>query len=659
MRKKSNKALKTIVISSILALVLILSVLQLAGVLNLNPFAVSDYHTGISPSSINYMNTEHKWQDCWHGQAVPGTGYPNQEMLPDTKYVTSFSRATGDDALSERINIQGNLYENEWVELCSVSKAYYNVYVRTDPSSATWEQIVGFGWSDPAKVVVVGGTGWRTANYNPVGGAEQEIWISSMEIRLIGSIVGALKVEAVWHFSTLFSNWDKTMSIDYAYLASGEGRINIEGHSQFDTPMYEIGDAVRIFVSADYSGATASGTGSWQLWAFPMRGGQGRMLNEWTDEYFREIYEWILPADAWVRGSSNSQWTLELHNTLFSTDYVMINTIDIKANAPPTPTILTSPEVPQVGEDILVTMSANTNVNTNEKIVKFIVRAVYTDNNFQFYYNQNVLVDAGSADPYTASTTIHPPRAGQFRLQVFAHDFPSGRQSEIPGEKVIEMHEGKYRLTIFVKDAYDSMPIQGARVQKVGSGEIKYSEPDGECWFDLDQGSYEFQITKNGYRSESRSWTITDGNKEVEALLTRTTSTWDLTVTVKTADAETVWGATVKVAGTEKLTIEDGSVTFKDVAEGDYTITANKGTLSGKKDVTLDRTRDIDIIIREGGGYEGGDGIDYLWYIIGGIVVVVILFGVLYYMKLRKSRGTKKKKGPGLISIIFKGKKRK
>ena len=659
MRKKSKHTLRIVAISLILALVLILSVLQLAGVVNLFPFAESDYNTGISPSSINYCNTEHKWQDCFNGQAVPGTGYPNQEMLPDTVYITSFSGATGDDALSERIGIVGNLFEDDWVEICNPRKAYYNVYVRTDPHSATWDQIIGLEWSDPAKVVVTGGTGWKTVTFDSWGGADQAVWMPPIEIRLKGSIVGALKVEARWEFVNPYipwNPWQKTMSIDYAYLASGEGRINIEGYSQYDVPMFEIGDTVPIYVSADYSGATGSGTGRWQLWAFPLRGGSGRLLNEWTYDYFRETYDWILPADAWVRGASDSKWRLELKNTLFSTDAIMVNTIDVKANAPPSPTILTSPEIPQVGEDISITMSANTNINTNEKVIKFIVRGVYTDDNYQFVY-KDVMVDAGTADPYTASTTIHPPRAGQFRLQVWAHD-EAGRQSENPGEKVIEMHEGKYRLTILVKDAYNSMPIQGARVQKVGSEEVKYSASDGECWFDLDQGMYEFQITKSGYRSESKSWSITDGNKEVEALLTRTTSTWDLTVTVKTEDLDTVWGATVKVGGTEKLTGEDGSVTFKDVAEGDYTVTAKKGTLSGKKEVNLDRTRDIDIIIREG-GYEPGEGIDYLWYIIGGIVIVVVLFGVMYYMRLRKAKGKgKKKKGQGLFDVIFRGKKK-
>lgn len=664
MRKKSNKALRSIIISSIITLVLILSVLQLAGVVNLFLFAESDYNTGINPGSINYCNTEHFTENVWKGQNKPGTGYPYKEMLPDTRYVTSFSGATGDDALSERIGVASNIYENSWFESSHpTGRMYYKASIRTDPHQADWTQIIGLNYYDSTKVTVTGGTGYKYVDPDSGWGGERASRTGdSIEIRLKGSVVGALKVEAVWEFNDgpllpWTPDWWRTMSIDYAYLISGEGRINIEGYSQYDVPMFELGDTVPIYVSADYSGKTAEATGSWQLWAFPLRGGPGRMIKEWTYDYFRETYQWILPADAWVRSASDSRWRLELHNTLFSTDAIMVNTIDIKANAPPSPTILTSPAVPQVGEDISITVSANTNINTNEKVIKFIVRGVYTDDNYQFV-DKDVMVDVGTADPYTASTTIRPPRAGQFRLQVWAHD-EAGRQSETPGEKVIEMHEGKYRLTIIVKDAYNSIPIEGARVQKIGSEDIKYSAADGKCWFDLDQGSYEFQITKSGYRSESKSWTITDGNKEVIALLTRTTSTWDLTVTVKTADAETVWGATVKIGGTEKLTGEDGSVTFTDVAEGDYTVTAQKGTLSGSKEVNLDRTRDIDIIIREGGIVPGIEG-DYLWYILGGVIVVVAIFGIMYYRKLKKVRGAgKKKKGPGLFDRIFKGKKKR
>ncbi|MBE3122994.1 MAG: carboxypeptidase regulatory-like domain-containing protein [Thermoplasmata archaeon] len=634
MRKRLKKNLSIGLITTFLVVVLIVSALQLTGFIHI--LAVSDYNTGISPDQINYCNTQRFWQDCWNGQAVPGTGYPNQEMMPDVKYITSFSGATGDDALSERISIVGNLYEDDWVEVSHPNRGYYSVYIRTDPQDPNWQQIVGWTWSDPQKVIVTGGTGWRTCNYNPLGGAAQEIWISPIEIRLKGSIVGAIKVEATYEFSGLISTWQKTMSIDYAYLASGNGKINVEGYTQQDVPMFEIGDTVPIYVEADYSGATASDTGRWQLWAFPLRGGSGRLLNEWNYDYFRETYQWTLPSDAWVRGATTSKWRLELRNTLFSTDAVMINTIDVKANAPPTPTISTSPDVPQVGQAITVTMSANTNANTNERILKFIVRGVYLDNNFQFVL-KDVTPTPGTADPYTATTTITPPRAGRFRLQVWAHDV-AGRESEVPAEKTIEMHEGNYRLTVTVYDQYNSFVITGATVARTG-GESKTTDSLGRCWFDLNQGSYEFQIQKQGYRAVTQSWTIAS-DKDVSVYLTRTTNTWDLDVTVKDSNGSTVWGATVKVGGTEKLTDQTGIANFRDLAEGDYIVTAEKGTKSGEQDVTLDRSKSISITIKEGGGGDGElDSMTLLLYAAAAIGVLVAIVAAYYYMKRKRQAG--------------------
>ena len=661
MRKKSNKALRSVAISSILALVLILSVLQLAGVVNLFPFAESDYNTGINPSTINYMETEHHtfppWQPTWSGNTYGIWTELIQDNANDP-IVTSYR--SDPLVLSESISCYGVISYDPWAYYYNPHWGWYQVDIMTDPSSG-WINIMDDGWTSPTYIHWVSGSIERQS-YGWTGQQADYFDIPPVTFKIKGQIVGALRVKQMVRGTDAWGTVSTHVaSTDYVYLISGDGCINIEGHNPQDVPMFEIGETVPIYVSADYSGHTVGGNGRWQLWAFPLRGGPGRMLNEWTYDYFRETYYWELPPDAWVRCEGigcDSNWRLELHNTLFLTDSIIFATIDIRANAPPTPTILTSPDIPQVGQDISITMSANTNINTHNKIIKFIVRGVYTDNNYQFVY-KDVMVDAGTADPYTASTTIHPPRAGQFRLQVWAHDSPSGRQSEIPGEKIIEMHVGNYRLTMIVIDQYNSLPIEGVKVEKIGgSDEIKYTNPQGQCWFDLDQGTFSFQFTKKGYRAESKSFSVTS-DKEETIPMTRTTSTWDLTVTVKTADADTVWGATVKVGGTERLTTEDGSVTFTDVAEGDYTVTASKGTLSGKKEVNLDRTRDIDIIIREGGIIPPIELDDYLWYIVGGGIAIVVLFGVMYYLKLRKVRGTGKKKGPGLIDRIFKGKKKR
>ena len=641
MKKKSKKQLKiflAIIIVTVLLLVPLFQVLGLVNVFDL--FAVSDYHTGIHPSSINYCNTEHLWEQCWQGQATPGfIGYPYSEMMPDTKYVTSFSGATGNGALSERISIVGNLYEDDWVEASVPEKGYYRVSIKENPTSTVWTTIVDLNWYDPVNVVVEGNIGWQS--YTPdvwFSSPEQSVKLLPIEIRLIGSHVGALKVEQVVDFfSGVFPwnpHWQKTMSIDYAYLISGEGSINIQGYESWETPMYEIGETVLIQVSADYSGSTVGETGRWQLWAFPLRGGSGRMIKEWNYDYFRETYNWQLPFDAWVRGASDSKWRIELRNTLFSTDAIKVNTIDIKANAPPTPTITVTPMNPQIEDTVTISISVNTNQYTNEKTTSFWVSATETATNTQFVY-KSVTPDIGSADPYTATTTIQPRKAGSIYIEVWAHD-EAGRESAVPGIATIVAHEGSYRLSLTVLNDYNSLAIEDVRVQQTG-GSIKYTDSQGKCWFDVNKGSYSFQFTKAGYKAKMGSWTLTNSDRDEIARMTRTTNTWDLTVTVQTEDENTVWGAQVTVGTLHMNTDTSGTCVFKDLPEGEYIVTAKNENLEGSKDVNLDRSQSITVIITEPSPPPPPPG-EMDWLLIGGIVgaIVIILAGVYVYYKERK-----------------------
>jgi len=397
----------------------------------------TDYHTGIPLSQVNNLNTEHRTFDVWKGQNCPGSDFPYKEMMPDTKYVTAFRTTGGETIYSERIAIQSNLFEDSLVEGWHPNKMYYNVFLN---EGSGWRKIVGLNFLDSTYCKLVGGTSWKNVNYNPVGLFEQEIWAPAIEVQLKGAHVGALKVEAVFQFqaSILPIYEDKTMAVDYVYLISGQGRMNIQGYQSYEVPQFEIGETVPIYVSADYSGPTVGENGRWQLWAFPLRGGEGRLIKEWNYDYFREVVQWQLPTDAWIRGSSDSRWRLELHNTLFTTDAIMVNTIDIKANAPPTPTVSYTPLQPLLGDPIVVSISGNTNRLTNESIVKYVVSGVYADTNYRFFDTYVPL--SGATDPFPATVTVTPPSAGKFRLQVWAHD-AAGRQSTVPSTTIIEVYQ--------------------------------------------------------------------------------------------------------------------------------------------------------------------------------------------------------------------------
>jgi len=403
-----------------------------------NPLAADPtYHTGIPLADVNNLKTLHYVEDVWHGNDIPGTvDWPDKELMADTVYVTSFSGATLTGALSERIAIQGNVYENSGIETNIPETAYYKVELKE--AGRDWITIVDLNVVDTRYAKVTGGVGSKTLNYNPVtppwGDSYQRMDCPAIQVQIVGAHVGALRISFVVYFRGFLGieHWYKTMSRDYCYLISGQGAINIAGHARTDVVMFENGETVPIQVTADYSGPAIGESGKWQLWAFPQDGRPGMMLKEWTYDYFRETYNWKLPDNAWVRGTSDSKWRIELRNTLFSTDAIMVNTIDVRANAPPTPKVTASVTQLSLNNQVTITMSGEINSLTNESISYFWVRCVYfSDNdNYQFLY-QKVTVSPGTL-------TFTPPKAGKFKVQVWSHDV-AGRESEKPAEITIEV----------------------------------------------------------------------------------------------------------------------------------------------------------------------------------------------------------------------------
>jgi len=418
MHKKSNSALFIIVV-------------MLIGIVGISIFspeifiqADPTYHTGIPLSDLNNLNCEHHWDDVWSGNNYGAPGFPTKELIDDTKYVTSW-KTSGVEAYSEKIVAQGMITENALFETAAPQRGCYRIYIKT--SGSNWQKIGDENGYDNRVLRVSGGSlSWQKIDYNSWQIGDNFVaWAQSIVLQLIGPYVGAIKVEYVVEFSCLFNTWRTVMSRDYAYLISGNGKINIAGHSQTDVPMFENGDTVPIQVSCDYSGPTVGESGRWELWAFPLDGRSGRLLTTFSD-YTRTTYEWKLPDDAWVRGTSDSKWTIELRNTLFSQDEIMLNTIDVRANAPPTPTVTVDKKEIYLGDKISVTISGEINPITNESIAYYWVRGIYFDNNQQFLYTKST----------SGMLTVTPPREGKMYIQVWSHDV-AGRETENPAQITI------------------------------------------------------------------------------------------------------------------------------------------------------------------------------------------------------------------------------
>lgn len=425
--------------------------------MSLELFGTDDFHTGFPPEDINYQETYHgDWDlkvqgvagcdipficsgDRWYGNLEEGytelyTDLTNQPIA--TAYIDDA------DILSETITLFGQVSSHVGID---------------GPLSGMYAWRPNMGWY---RVRINEGTGWTTIIDNGEIQEEYIHWIygtsgehsyswaswwnteSVQEIEPIafkikGRHVGILEVKQRTRFTNTFGMTEThTTSTDFIYLISGSGEINVQGIE----PTFEVGENVPIWVSCDYSGQTATGDGHWELRWYPgdinhpSSGGIISTFDDWT----RGTYHWTIPAGAWHRDYEPTI-RLELWNTLFPQDAVWIDTIDIKANAPPTPTISVDNRDIDWYQSITVTGACPTNENTNEPVEYFRVRAKYTD---QYTDLGEWQVAPDGQDPSYYSQTIPGAlitRTGTIEITVKAID-KANRPSLEPAISLVTVH---------------------------------------------------------------------------------------------------------------------------------------------------------------------------------------------------------------------------
>lgn len=499
------------------------------------------FHTGIPETDVNNMQTQHfevgcDVLGCWKGNTQNGAteliASPNNEPV-----VTTFT--SNPLALSESITLQGTVHYTGSTPLWTwtPNRGYYVVSIKESAGQA-WTEIVN------GKTGVINTNYVTTISGVPGGGSLMNYdrdWLStgfdakinSYIFKIKGKHVGAIKVDQHTIFnSVILGDDDKITSTDYAYLISGEGSIHIEGYSANDVPQFEIGEKIPIHITTHYSGATGAGTGGWELWCYPQDPNHQYYASGfkipvtasgYINDYSDYVYQWIPPQNMWYRGIDDPFFKLKLYNTLFGVSAVMINTIDLRANAPPTPIATLSNFYPVMGEVVKVTGSVMTNPNTNESISWMKIRAYWADSGEQIGYWTSIPVT--SQDPYQFTFPLPAfYKIGIFKVQIWAHD-SAGRETTNPavltGEVQSQPFE-RYDLTVYVVDE-SNVFISGATVKCNLAQNTTNSQ--GRCMFlALPVNTYEVTATK-GELIGSSSVTIS-GPSEITIVITQGLADW-------------------------------------------------------------------------------------------------------------------------------------
>jgi len=392
-----------IVILAIMVVVILLAVCF--GPLMLTLLGDEDYNTGFEPADINYLNTyPGSWNldpltgivtksmgvagceipficsgDRWYGNIEEGytelhTDLANQPIVTayrdDPNILSETITLFGQ--VSSRVGINGPL---SGMYAWRPAKGWYRVRIN---EGMGWNIIIdSSGIKEEYVEWVYGTSGEHSYSWASWFETESVQEMEPISFKLKGRHVGILEVKQRTRFTDSIGRAEThTTSTDFIYLVSGSGEISVQGTE----PVFEVGEDVPIWVSCDYSGQTGSGSGQWELRWYPgdinhpLSGGTITTFDDWT----RGTYHWTIPAGAWHRDYEPTI-RLELWNTLFPQDAVWIDTIDLKANAPPTPTISVGDRNIEWYQPITVSGSCYTNENTNEPIEYFRIRAKYTD----------------------------------------------------------------------------------------------------------------------------------------------------------------------------------------------------------------------------------------------------------------------------------------
>lgn len=464
----------------VIAAILVVALLVFTGMIPLfEIIGGEDYNTGISRDSINNCETEPKLggvHDFGFGAVGGWVGNPPLQGEPDELIVTPLSNnpvvtAMKSGGISVSVTIQGTLgYGGVSTIYWVPDWGWYEVAYSTN--GRDWDQNIIINTKDDQidQSIVTLFTGPRTKQkyarldpgfeirhpFYPTPVQEYK-YIKTIAFQITGMFTGALRVRHMTEFSAFFGAFHDTMemSVDYAYLASGGGDVEIVD----DMTVYEEGETIRFEVDTGFSGQTQGGVYTSKGWQLKIYDSSGSNRKTWTvDDDKRggrqdssgSSLDYRIPGGSYQSDGSNT-WKVVLTNTLFDQDEELFFAIGIgmREQAPSVPTIEFSVDEYRLGDSVYVTFTSTPNPLGRNKVDGFLVNAIYGKDGVDYIPGyQAKYVSAGTN---TATVSFSARKGDNYiTVEAWAFDAPEN-QGGIPSEKNTE--------SIWIKDK-ESAPIE-------------------------------------------------------------------------------------------------------------------------------------------------------------------------------------------------------
>jgi len=443
--------------------VLLLVGASFAGIIPLGLFGDGEYHTGISMSQVNNCETERLktgvtellWQEVGAHYGNIEVGYSELIQTPFDNGPVVTAMSSGEGKRSVSITVQGTLTFvgiANTVSYWSAKHGWYIVEMSTD--GILWTPIIDTQTNNIDQSIVGDVSGATSEqnyyNYNPmpIPGFPTPILAKAIlpfSFNIKDTQVGAIRVKQMTEYYALGGLKKKVVatSIDYAFLISGEGNVDIVDPQT----RYIAGeDTIRFSVDTGYSGTTQGGTYTGLGWELKVKDNNGDTVKTWylgddktnaRRDKNGNLLDYAIPSNAVIAGQSH-MWSVVLTNTLFKQDDETFFAItkDELLMAPDIKPITFSAEEYELGDTVVITLEGVPNPLGRDTIDGFIVNVLYGKDGVDYVldYHNKYISSTGST---TATISFTVAKGDKYvTVEAWAFDYPES-QGGIMSEKVM------------------------------------------------------------------------------------------------------------------------------------------------------------------------------------------------------------------------------